>query len=164
MPVSFFCAAGHHKDGGGGGSRRRFRPVLSAVEGNPRSKLTFWRDSSVSVDFHASALRRANHALRSKQLLRVSASLSTPLLFLDCVPGSGVRDLQLPRRKKSHRRSEECSRRTWCARFASRFGVPFDRAQGTKSWSDLVEAGGVEPPSERPCSRKTTCLAGSGAA
>jgi len=48
--------------------------------------------------------------------------------------------------------------------FASRFGLPFDCAQGTKSWSDLVEAGGVEPPSERPCSRKTTCLARSRAA
>jgi len=44
-----------------------------------------------------------------------------------------------------------------------RRGAPRLRPPGsawdTASWSDAVEAGGVEPPSEKPCHQKTTCLA-----
>jgi len=40
--------------------------------------------------------------------------------------------------------------------------VPLTFVRDTISWSDMVEAGGVEPPSEKPCHQKTTCLARSG--
>ena len=30
--------------------------------------------------------------------------------------------------------------------------------KGNQHWTKMVEAGGVEPPSEKPCNSKTTCL------
>src|SRR6185437_13036282 len=50
-----------------------------------------------------------------------------------------------------------------------RFASPSTRAncalaRDKISLREILEAGGVEPPSERPCSRKTTCLARSRAA
>ena len=39
---------------------------------------------------------------------------------------------------------------------------PLGSARDTISSPEMVEAGGVEPPSEKPCHSKTTCLACSG--
>jgi hypothetical protein len=60
-------------------------------------------------------------------------------------------------RNRSYRSIAGCRRKTSLI-------LPFDSApncglaQGKISRSEILEAGGVEPPSEKPCNSKTTCL------
>src|SRR5579862_4599880 len=42
--------------------------------------------------------------------------------------------------------------------FALRLALKSGLAQDKISRSEILEAGGVEPPSEKPCNSKTTCL------
>jgi len=139
------------------GSCGRFRPVLSEVEGNPLPGRPSFRDSSFSTGFPADALRRANRAARSTLVPRASAWQSSPHPWRSCVHRSGVADLRQRRHRRNRRRSGEYSSNT------SEF-LPFDspriRARSGQIFRPAknLEAGGVEPPSEKPCHPKTTCL------
>lgn len=41
---------------------------------------------------------------------------------------------------------------------AAQSTLPTPMATNTHKYSQVVEAGGVEPPSEKPCNTKSTCL------
>lgn len=138
------------------GSCGRFRTVLSGVEGNRRPKRLSLRDSIVLFDSRAFEPRTKLGAPRSRRASRAVAQLSSRSLCLDCVRSIGDLDRPMSPRNRNHRSISGCKHRTWlfCPSTRPNCGL----AQDKISLREILEAGGVEPPSEKPCNSKTTCL------